>query len=95
MQAPKCRVCGKVAWSHVCEAVVSSKPENLRHSEPVSPAVSPETLPVGTNTTEMSPPVGTNTERDRKRRWRAANPERYRDYQRTYMAKRRALSTSE
>ncbi len=34
---------------------------------------------------------GTNKERDRKRRWRAANPDRYREYQRTYMAKRRAV----
>ena len=33
---------------------------------------------------------GTNSERDRKRRWRARNPEKYRAYQRAYMAKRRA-----
>jgi hypothetical protein len=38
---------------------------------------------------------GTNAERDRKRRWRAANADKYRDYQRAYMARRRALSTGE
>ena len=54
--------------------------------EPVSPAVEAVT---DTGTNEPAPD-GTNTERDRKRRWRAANPDRYREYQRAYMAKRRA-----
>ncbi len=44
-----------------------------------------------TNGTNNGTNGGTNKERDRKRRWRAAHPDRYREYQRAYMSKRRAV----
>ena len=53
-------------------------------------AVSPAVAAVPDAGTNESAPDGTNTERDRKRRWRAANPARHREYHRAYMAKRRA-----
>ena len=94
MDAPKRKCCGKRHWE-----IEGQCPSMASAPRPVSPAVSPvlEAMePVSPNIEADTPEMdGTNTERDRKRRWRVANPGRYRDYQRTYMAKRRALSTSE
>ena len=55
-----------------------------------SPAVPVTNISVTNN---VAKPVTNSV--DRVAAWRAANPDRYREYQRTYMAKRRALSAGE
>ena len=82
---PECGLnLGLVGVRHVCRPS-PAVPEGL------GAAVSPTPATNGTNGTNEPAPDGTNTERDRKRRWRAAHPDKYREYQRAYMAKRRAV----
>ncbi len=56
---------------------------------------SPEAPVTNMGVTNNAMEAVTNNDAARVRRWRSANPDRYRDYQRAYMARRRASSASE
>ena len=88
MDCPKCGLNLALVGrrTHVCRL-----PPGTTLTAAVSPEVrgDPETNMGETNQNETNTAV-TNKDAARSLRWRARNPEKYRAYQRVYMAKRRA-----
>ncbi len=84
--APKCRVCGKVEWRHLCsdepKAPVKAAPE--KKLAPVAPSV----------VSNISNSVS-NRDVERVREWRAKNRERYNTGQRDLMRRKRAKEKAE
>ena len=79
--APKCRVCGKVEWRHLCSG--GSK-------APVEAAPEKKLAPVSQTVVSNISNSVSNREVERVRRWRAKNRERYNIGQRDLMRRKRA-----
>ena len=71
MKPPKCRLCGKQEWGHICNEVSEDLPLAYRMS------------PEGPDEFKEKPKGG-------KSKWVKKNPEKYREYMKTYMRKRRS-----
>ena len=79
--APKCRVCGKVEWRHLCSG--GSK-------APIEAAPEKKLAPVSQTVVSNISNSVSNRDAERVRQWRAKNRERYNIGQRDLMRRKRA-----